>query len=444
MSLELDKKIITIFLMDGSLFSKYLKELDEGYFIDPYVKIFKVLKSYYIKFKKLPSFDFFEEALFKRRDQIFPGYELEESDKEIASFRGESTFIETADLEFLIDEIKKRYIWLVIEKQLPSAIQDIKQGDLKGISQLQTAVNAMNKATVKEGIQHSSNHDYIDEVLEKYNQTKQSPLKAWGVKLGFHALDAATFGIAKGEMFIVAGRHGAGKSVFLLSAALNAFRNGKNVIYVSLEMPTEQMWHRVGAAWTGLPVKDIIEGTLDDEKEQLYLEQMEAFKNSLNRFEVIDCPHVTVPTISSELDLIVDKYAPDLLVVDYLGIIRPTDSKLSDNLAQASVVEEMRALARLRKIALFTAVQLNRDPGKSKVKTKGTERLSRSDTIGATADVVLQLDEMDVEESATKLSDRTKIFMTKNRKGPQITFEVRRDFKCTRFLDWDPGIWNKI
>lgn len=430
--------------MDDKKFVKHLKEIEENYFLDHYTKVFKMLKSYYLKFKKLPSFDFFEDALFKHREQIFPNYGLEAANKEIASFRGESTFIEASDLEFLIDEMKKRYTWLVIEKELPSAIQNIKQGDLKGIGQLQAAVNSMNKATVKEGIQHSNNHEYIDGILEKYNETKTSPLKAWGVKLGFHALDAATFGIAKGEMFIIAGRHGAGKSVFLLSAALNAFRNGKNVVYVSLEMPTEQMWYRVSAAWTGLPVNEIIEGTLSEEKERHYTEQMEILKNSANRFEVIDCPHVTVPTISSELDLIVSDYEPDLLVVDYLGIIRPTDSKLSDNLAQASVVEEMRALARLRKIALFTAVQLNRDPGKSKLKTKGTERLSRSDTIGATADVVMQLDEVDVEEAATKLSDRTKIFMVKNRKGASITFEVRRDFTCTRFLDWDPSIWNKI
>lgn len=430
--------------MVPSKFSQY-RDIDSAYFVDHYSRIYKVLDSYFKRHKKLPSFDFFEESLYKNRAKIFPDLSSTDADAEIISFRAESTFVEITDLEFLIDELKQRYIFSIAQKEFPQVIEDLKKGySKKGTEKLQEIVNTMNKATTKESIQHSTNHEYIDVAIEKYNETKSNPVKAWGIKLGFKVLDMATFGIKKGEMFIIGGRHGAGKSVFLLSAALNAFRAGKNVVYVSLEMPTEQMWDRVAAAWCGLPISEIIGGTLSQENEAIYQAQMHILKNSANRFEVIDAPHVTVPTIAAELDLIVSDYQPDLLVVDYLGIVKPTDTKLQDNLAQASVVEDMRALARHRKIALFTAVQMNRDPGKAKQKGKTTERVSRSDTIGATADVIMLIDEVDAEDIEAKLSDKTKIFLAKNRKGPQPTFEVRKDFNCTRFLDWDPDVWQSL
>ena len=307
---------------------------------------------------------------------------------------------------------------------------------------MQQAVNSIKKTLTSGEIAHSSNHDYIDDVLDRYAKTEKSPDVAWGIRTGFHKLDQATFGMKSGEMLVVAARHGNGKSVWLLSAAINVFKQGYNVAYVSLEMPTEQMWIRAVACYCGLPINAITEATLSPEQKIQFEAGMKDFKAAKNRFEIIDAPHITVPTIASEMDTIIKEYKPDVLIVDYLGITKPSQAGLQDNLAQASVVEELRALARQKKIPILTAAQLNREPGKGKSKTKGTDRLSRSDVIGATVDVVVQIEEVDPEEAITRLSDKVKIFVVKNRKGPApFVFEVRKNFACAQFLDWDPGSW---
>lgn len=223
---------------------------------------------------------------------------------------------------------------------------------------------------------------------------------------------------------------------------INAFKERLNIVYISLEMPTEQMWGRVVACYAGLPINNITAATLTDEQKRKYFEALQELQNSENRFEVIDSPGLTVSSIGSEIDSMIEKYKPDIVIVDYLGIVRPSEKGLQDNLAQAAVVEELRELARVWNIPILTAVQLNRESGKSKSKTKGTERLSRSDVIGATADVVLQIEEVDAEDAITKLSDRTTIYVTKNRKGQApFGFDVRKNFACSQFLDWDMISW---
>lgn len=439
--MSLDKKLIAIYLQDGEQFGKSLKEVQSDYFHSPYNKIHLLLKNYFINHKKLPSIDIIEDQLYKQRDKIFEN--KSQAEDIILNLRAEATLIDKADVIFLTEEIKKRKSYAYIETKLPEAVAAAKEDDLIGAADLmQQVVNSIKKTLTNDTIVHSSNHDYVDEVLERYNSAESSPDLAWGVKLGFNKLDQATFGMKSGEMLVVAARHGNGKSIFLLSAAVNIFKQGYNVVYVSLEMPTEQMWQRAVACYTGLPIRAISEATLTPEQKIQFLEGMKQFAEAKNRFEIIDTPHITVPTISSELDAIIEKHRPDVLIVDYLGIIRPSVSGLQDNLAQASVTEDLRALARQKRIPVLTAVQLNREPGKGKGKTKDTSRLSRSDVIGASADVVLQIEEVDTDDAITKLSDKIKIYVIKNRKGQApFTFEVRKNFTCGQFLDWDSSEW---
>ena len=445
--MNLDKKIIAIMAQDGSLFGRSLKSIDSDFFDGPYSKIHQLLKSYYIKHKSLPSIDTLEEQLHKHKTKIFGSNPKAED--VILSFRTETALVDPKDFEFLIEELKTRKSYSIVEKALPDAVSAAKQGEMeKFTDMMQQAIVSIKKNSSDSLVAHSSNQDYVDEFLDKYTQTEENPTQAWGLKLGFHKLDQATFGMKSGEMLIIAARHGNGKSIWLLSAAINIFKQGYNVAYVSLEMPTEQMWERITACYTGFPINAIKEARLTPEQKEIFFKSLAEFKASKNRFEVIDAPHITVPTIASELDILIEKHKPDVLIVDYLGIVKPTVNGLQDNLAQASVVEELRQLARTRKIPILSAVQLNREPGKGKGKTKGTERLSRSDVIGATVDIALQIEEVDTDEAITKLTDKTKIYVTKNRKGPMPVIEVRKNFACARFEDWEPalgwGIDNKV
>ena len=445
MNLELDKKLISLLISDSALFADSLKDIGPEFFQTPYNNIYKLLATFYQRHKKIPSIDIIEEKLLKEKDKIFKN--IEHSEELVLELRSTAALSEKQDLEFLIDEIKNRKGYNSLEVNLPKAVEIAKSGDIQKAAELLVATGTKIRSTLNtQKIDHSNNHDHLDNLVSKYKETKEFPSKVWGAKTGFTKLDQATFGILPGELFVVAARPGCGKSMWLLSAAINMFKEGHNIAYVSIEMPRDQMWERAVANYCGLPISKIKEGTLSQEEEEVYYNQLQKFKQASNRFEIIDAPNVTVPTIAVELDSIIKDYQPDILFVDYLGIIKPTEAKLQDNLAQAAVVEELRGLARSKKIPICTAVQLNRDPNRaSKSKTKGTERLARSDVISATADVIMQIEEMDSDDELSKVSEKINIHIIKNRKGPfPLVFQVRKNFSCAQFLDWDPVNWNNI
>lgn len=445
MNLELDKKLLSLLISDSNLFADSIKDIDADYFIAPYNNIYKLLTTYFSRHKKIPSIDIIEEKLLKEKDKLFKN--IEHSEEIIFELRSTSAFVEKQDLEFLLEEIKNRKGYSSLEKNLPKAVELAKSGEVQKAAELLVSTGSQIKSSLTtQKIDHSSNHDHIDNLFSKYKETKEHPSKVWGVKTGFSKLDQATFGILPGELFIIAARPGCGKSMWLLSAAVNMFKQGCNIAYISIEMPRDQMWERTIANYCSLPISKIKEGTLTSEEEEVYFSELEKFKQAKNRFEIIDAPNVTVPTIAIEIDNIIEQYQPDVLFVDYLGIIKPTEVKAQDNLAQAAVVEELRGLARLKKIPICTAVQLNRDPNKnSKSKTKGTERLARSDVISATADLIMQIEEIDMDDELSKVADKINIHIIKNRKGPfPLVFQVRKNFACAQFLDWDTVSWNEL
>jgi len=443
MTENLDRKLISVCLKNDDLFGK-TNNIDYSYFASPYDEIYKKLKSHYKKYNQLPSFDLFENQILNDRHEIFKK-EQNSVDDFLNEFRMEVAQCIPRDYDFLIEEVKKRKAKSVFNENLPKAEAAMQADDIEAAAEFfQLTASSIRQTLTDSKIIHTSNHDYVDTLIANYESTKENPDQAWGFKLGFSVLDKVTFGIRPGEMFVIAGRPGNGKSVFLVSAAINMFRQGYNVVYVSIEMPTEQMWIRTAANYSGVEIDKIIGATMTEEEERRYKDALYALKNSRNRFEIIDAPTVTPSTIRSEIKAIAKEHQPDAIFVDYLGITRPDEKGLKDNLAQASVVEGLRGIAREDRIALVTAAQMNR-PDKGKVKVKGTERLSRSDVIGATADVILLIEETDPEDEVANLSDKTNIYIVKNRKGPAPTLEMRKAFEFAMFCDWqqaDASAWN--
>lgn len=437
MSQDLDKKLIATVAQDSTLFAQL--DMDASFFQGPYKDIYKFLDACYKKHRKLPSFDIVTDKLFERRDKIF-GEDID-PDTFLLSLQAEVSMSEPDDFEFLVDEVRKRKGYETINDILPEAVQAAKSGEIDEAAELLLTAGRSMKATLAEDqVNRTSNHDFIDDVLNNYSEAKEDPDKVWGFKTGFAKLDAATYGIDRGEMFLISARPGNGKSMFLLSAAVNMFKAGHNVLYVSIEMPAKQMWQRAVACYAGLEINKIKEGTLEPEEEARFVEAMKEFKSKSNRFEVLDAPKVTPGTITAVLDQMIDDHLPDVAFIDYLGIMSSDEKGLQDNLAQKSVVEGLREIARVKKIGMFSAAQLNR-PEKGKKKQAGLDRLARSDILGATTDVALAIEEFDVEEELTKLSDRIRIFVIKNRKGEfPFSFEVKKDFSRGRFLDWDASI----
>lgn len=307
---------------------------------------------------------------------------------------------------------------------IPELLND-KKDPFEAAKRLKETIVNIENITNTDPIIRVNMRDRWKDKIREYEETKTNKEKAVGLLTGFGPLDDTTRGIHPGEMFLVAGRPGCGKSIILINIAKNVFRNGKSVLLFSLEMPYDQYEWRFLSCYAGLNHKRMLLGALNDQEEGHLKNTLRRFDELKNNLEIIDFPQVSSFRVEAELTRALNKFTPDIVIVDYLGIMKPNDKKsTADWETQGRIAEELRQVARLYKVPIISAVQLNR----SKEKTASTERLSRSDIIAQTADAIVMINDKSKEEDG--LSDQMKLTVVKNRKGESdYEFEMYKNFE---------------
>jgi replicative DNA helicase len=214
-------------------------------------------------------------------------------------------------------------------------------------------------------------------------------------------------GLHRGEMMTVAAETGGGKSIVLVQAALANLQEGKKVLFLSLEMSADDIYRRMAASMSGVPIRDAEDYKTEHRRELPKL--AEAFaKLSKLPIEVID----GIGTIR-EVEAEIDKHSNrDVVCCDYIQIISADNNDNREN-AISEVARRLKLAAGKHKVAMFTASQLN-DEGK----------LRESRAIGMHSDQVVC-----IEHKA-----KTKIIVKKNRRGPRnATINVTMNGELSRF-----------
>lgn len=240
--------------------------------------------------------------------------------------------------------------------------------------------------------------------------------------------------------------HNSGKSVSILAMAANIYKGGmiipgldkpqkpKNVMLVSIEMPIDQYERRFYSAIAQVPSQHVKTGQLSLEDEKKLEDAKEMTKNHSARFYIVDRPLCTPAGLEAELQEAMEKFDPDVIIVDYLGIMKSDEPSRSDWEEQGRVVVALRNIGRTHKKPIITAVQLNRDPNKNK--DRSTQRLSRSDMIGQTADTVLQIGEQDDEDKIANMDPYIRYYTIKIRDGSPVEyFDMCTDLSRMQIYD---------
>jgi len=413
---DLDRNILGYCLKDKVYLARIASSITNEYFTPEFKKFAGAVLTFYKRYKKVITWSIFEDALTKKKaplekvlqyqrlyDSIISGtYKEEEFDYHYEEFRKKYWS------ELLITALGRKNttggaIDLLVDQQNPLAAWD----KIRGVGLTIEASRA------GEEIKRGDIKESTGERLDKYEYVKENPEEGFGLKTGFHPLDEATKGLKGGEILIIAGRPGSGKSISSLVIGKNIFKDGKNVLLISIEMPKEQYELRFDASYTGLETDKIELGTLDEKEEEHYKGCLKEIREKDNWFYTIDTFRCTPLTVEAEIEMALQRFAPDVVIIDYLGIMKDDEEQPSDNAEQAQIIYKIRMIARKYFIPFIIPVQLNRDLKKR----KGTERLSRSDVIGQTADVVIQIEEKDETDEVAKLDNNMIFFISKNRKG---------------------------
>jgi replicative DNA helicase len=185
-----------------------------------------------------------------------------------------------------------------------------------------------------------------------------------GVPFGFPWLDEKTGGLQRHEFATVAAFSGQGKSTFLMTTAFNAFMSDFTPLYISLEMEEAQLHRKWDAMAASLDYWKIKQLRLEQKDFDQWRKTKEEISKRTGEIPVIDSiRHCTPDHVFAEAV----RYKPDLIIIDYLSLMRTARPTMRNGSLWQSVTEitqDLKQVARTLKVPILAAAQTNRGGAK--------------------------------------------------------------------------------
>jgi replicative DNA helicase len=276
-------------------------------------------------------------------------------------------------------------------------------------------------------------HNWLEDASTRYDFYNNPEEK---FSLGLNSLNEATSGgVTKKTLNIIAAAINSGKSLFLTSLATH-FLHEHKVLYITLEMSQERIAERIDANLMKVPLNNLHKLNKDH-----YMELLSKTAKKINGQLIIKeyptgCGSVNDFNALLEELRIKNEFVPDVVLVDYLGIMSSTRYKSgTENSYQyvKAISEELRGFAIKHNLPVFTATQINRSAMASEEQPHMTD-VSESIGLAATADLMISL------QSSDELREKgqVKLGVIKNRFGAQkSTFLANINYGEMRISDID-------
>lgn len=274
--------------------------------------------------------------------------------------------------------------------------------------------------------------DVADRVFDDFTRGTSS-----GVPTGLRDYDELTGGMHPGQLIVIAGRPGHGKSSLANTIARNIAvgihgRKYTTAVF-SLEMINEEWVQRLYAMESGVDVLDIRRHSLDEQQLQRLARAKAAIKQ--RPIYLRDTPRVTAADMrASVLRFQAEHNALDLVVVDYLGLVHAPQAK-NDNRAFAvgQVTKALKELAKELKVPIILLVQQNREMDKRAGLEPQLADLRESGDIEADADIVGFIVRPVLYDDKTDEPNVAKLYVRKQRGGPTGIVPLWFDAATTQF-----------
>jgi replicative DNA helicase len=178
------------------------------------------------------------------------------------------------------------------------------------------------------------------------------------IKTGYRKIDDFAGGLTRGEISIVGGRPGHGKTTFLVNLLTSLIKGGYKVAMFNRELPnTEVIKKMLCIEMPKLEYRDVRRGDLNEHTIKLLKEARDIItkKYSEDRFVMFDNIR-DFPKTASE----VKKFNPDVIIDDYIQLVTPTGKEDTRRLQLERICNDYKWLAKENDCAVVIASQLNR------------------------------------------------------------------------------------
>jgi replicative DNA helicase len=285
--------------------------------------------------------------------------------------------------------------------------------------------------------------------LSKFVSMRESLAEAWtrlehlnenkgelrGTPTGFKDLDALLAGLQKSDLIILAARPSMGKTALALDIARQSAVKHNTVVGIfSLEMSSQQLVDRMVAAEARVNSWNLRTGNIRE------AEDFERIRDAYDRLSqapifIDDSPGSNILKMRAVARRLKREQNLGLLIVDYLQLMVPTNTRASDSLVQqvTEISRSLKILARELDVPVLALSQLSR----AVEQRRGRPRLSDlrdSGSIEQDADVVMFIHRDDKMNEQSDRPNVAEILVEKHRNGPVGKVELYFDDKRTTFV----------
>ena len=349
---NIQRGILYLIKHDRDFYSQIVGLIKPEYFEFPsYSYIFERIKGYYDKYKTIPPDDILLEDIKKSlpKGQDFSDYEedilqINNIDQSVLDNR-----------EFVLDLVEDYAKKQAISHAIKESVVLLKENRISEIEEkVRQAMLVSREVNVGQ--------IYFDDLDERFHrQFDNKDKKRFKTVFDSHNqfLDG---GLSAKELAMVIAPPGVGKSLYLVNQGVTAIKENKKVLYISLEMAEDKIAQRFDSILTMVPTHRLKEiGSFPTVKDRL--SKVKA-KYADSRLIIKEFPtgQLTVNQIRAllvQLKLHHD-FVPDILIVDYLELLRPARNIDAEYQAQERIAQELRGLAMENNILVWTATQTNR------------------------------------------------------------------------------------
>ncbi|MBR3334258.1 MAG: replicative DNA helicase [Clostridia bacterium] len=277
--------------------------------------------------------------------------------------------------------------------------------------------------------------DALETAYQKIEELAKLKGELAGVPTGFIDLDSMLTGLHPGELIIVGARPAMGKTSFAMNIAEHAALNkGKTTAVFTLEMPREQIAMRMLCSDARVDMQRVRKGTLHDDDWIRLAKTLGPL--SASRIYIDDTAGLSPTQLRSRCRrLMMDTGKLDLVVIDYLGLMRSDGRAESRNMEVSEISRALKQIALELKIPIVACAQLSRANKDRIDKRPVLSDLRDSGSIEQDADVVMFLHREEYYNKDTDDKNIGEVIVSKQRSGPLGTVKLAWLSEFTTFAN---------
>lgn len=416
---NIQRGIIYLLKSDKDFYLQIVNLVQPSYFEFPvHSRIYSVVRDHYEKYKTLPNDDFIEQEI---RDTKSAQESLHDFTDELQYInRLDTSALDGSDYYLdLIESFAKRE---AMKDAIKQAIILIKEDRME-----ETEVLVRNALMISRSV--DVGHKYFTDVKDRWDRTYNAD-ETVKYKTVLPSLNRSLEGgLGEKELAMVIAPPGVGKSVYLVNQAVTSMMEGRQVLYVSLEMCEDKIAQRFDSVTTLIPQSQLKEPAAQlrvDERLSIFQTQFPGSRLVIKEFPTGTANVNTLRSLLVQLKNY-EEFVPEVIIIDYLELLRPVRENQHEYQAQQRIAEELRGLAMENNVLLWTATQTNRQGRSVKIITDA----ELGDSYGKirTADFAISLNQSEEEFDNGSM----RAYVVKSRNGrPRFIVPMTIDYNILR------------